>query len=307
VRAAIAIVLSAGIASAQELRVQFFDVGQGDAALVTSPAGRTVLIDGGPPEGTARLLERLRGRGAIDLVILSHRHLDHLGGLARVIEEVGARAYMDAEFPHPSPEYVRLLRALAANRVAVREARAGRTVDLGGGATLTLLAPPSPPLQHTRSDVNANSLVLRVDFGEVRVLFTGDAEAETERWLLANPAALRARVVKVAHHGSRHSSGARFVAAVGAELAVMSAGAGNEYGHPTPEAVGRWEAAGARVLRTDLDGEIEVTSDGRAIVVRTERRVAWWLGRRRAAAPACDYRRRLGLAARRAAAGEWWP
>ena len=266
--------LPATAAGAGDLKITFFDVGQGDAALITSPAGKTVLVDGGPPEASERLAARLaRLAHPIDLVVLSHRHLDHLGGLERVILTVGARTFLDPPFPHKSREYARLVATLAVRGVTVRDAAKGRAIDLGGGATMTLLGPPSPPLVGTRSDVNANSVVLRVDFKSASILFTGDAEAATERWLLHGESAsrLRARVVKVAHHGSRYASTAEFVAAVAPEIAVISDGAHNRYGHPAAATVARWQAAGARVLRTDRDGEITVTSDGTAITVTTER------------------------------------
>ncbi len=279
------IVGTPGAASAGQLRIDFLDVGQGDASLITSPSGKTVLIDGGPPESAERLGARLaRLRAPIDLVVLTHRHLDHLGGLEKVVATVGARSYLDAPFPHPSREYARLMRLLAERGTKVRDAAPGRRIDLGGGATLTLLGPPEPPLHGTRSDVNANSVVLRVDYGAFSALFAGDAEAPTERWLLdraaAGSGALRARVVKVAHHGSRYASTPRFVAAVSPEVAVVSAGAGNSYHHPAPSTVARWKAAGARVFRTDLDGEVTVLSDGHTLRVETERAAAQATGAR---------------------------
>jgi beta-lactamase superfamily II metal-dependent hydrolase len=159
--------------------------------------------------------------------------------------------------------------------VTVREARPGRTIDLGGGARLTLLGPPDPPIRGTRSDVNANSVVARLDYRALSVLFLGDAEAETERWLLARDrAALRARVVKVAHHGSRHSSSLELVAATGAEAAVFSCGSPNDYGHPHPEALARWRAAGARLFRTDEQGEVRLVSDGATLEWTTARPAA---------------------------------
>jgi len=255
------------------LRIDFLDVGQGDAALVTSPTGKTVLIDGGPPDAADALVARLSRLGRpLDLILLSHRHLDHLGGLPRVVREVGTRMFLDAPFPHPSPAYARLLDALAERGVEVKDASRGRAIDLGGGATLTLLGPPEPPLSRTRSDVNANSVVARLQFGATSVLFLGDAEADTERWLLDEQAdRLPSRVIKVAHHGSRHSSTVRFVDAVKAEIAVVSASARNSYGHPAAETLERWERAGARVYRTDRDGDVTVTTDGEGVTVTTAR------------------------------------
>ena len=256
--------------AAPPLRVDFIAVGQGDAALVTSPTGKTVLIDGGPPEARDALIAFLRERGGkpLDLVILSHRHADHLGGLPEVVRAVGTRLFMDATFPHPTPLYESLMHALDERSVPVRQAERGRRIDLGGGAFATLLSPPVPPIARSRSPVNANSVVLRIDYGRIGILFAGDAEAATERWLLADGAKLGAQILKVAHHGSRYSSTGAFLRAVHPTVAVVSVGTGNEYGHPAPETIARLEKLGARVLRTDLDGTVTVETDGERITVR---------------------------------------
>jgi beta-lactamase superfamily II metal-dependent hydrolase len=253
----------------ERLRVDFLDVGQGDAALVTSPAGKTVLIDGGLAEAGDTVLAFLSGRGirTLDLVFLTHRHADHLGGLCAVVGNLGTRMFLDAPYPHEIPAYQRLLGLLDQQNVPVRQATRGRTIDLGGEARLTLLGPPDPPITNSRSDVNANSVVSRLDFGKVGILFAADAEAQTERWLLDSQANLHAAVLKVAHHGSRYSSTPRFLQAVQPLIAVISVGAGNEYHHPDAQTLDRLTRMGARVFRTDLDGPIAIESDGRKIEV----------------------------------------
>jgi beta-lactamase superfamily II metal-dependent hydrolase len=253
----------------ERLRVDFLDVGQGDAALVTSPAGKTVLIDGGLAEAGDTVLAFLGGRGirTLDLVFLTHRHADHLGGLRAVVAEHGTRMFMDAPYPHEIQEYQRLLGLLDQQHVPVRQATRGRTVDLGEGARLTLLGPPEPAISNTRSDVNANSVVSRLDFGKVGILFAADAEAQTERWLLDSQANLRAAVLKVAHHGSRYSSTPKFLQAVQPLLAVISVGAGNEYHHPDAQTLDRLARMGTRIFRTDIDGPIALESDGGKIEV----------------------------------------
>lgn len=254
----------------------FFDIGQGDSTLIVSPTGKRVLIDGGPPEAGERLVGYLAARriGSIDLVILTHPHADHLGGLKRVVGAVPIKLFIDAAYPSNSPGYTGLLNALAARGVAVKQAAAGRQIDLGGGALLTFLGPPTPWLAHTRSDINANSVVARLTWQSRTALFTGDSEPETERWLLSErgAGALRAELLKVAHHGGRFSSTAAFLQAVAPRIAVISVGAGNDYGHPTPEALTRLAAIGARVLRTDLSGEVTVRSrDGQPWTVQPAR------------------------------------
>jgi competence protein ComEC len=255
------------------LRIDFVDVGQGDAALVTGPTGKRVLIDGGPREAGPTLTALLRARrvAAIDLVLLTHRHEDHLGGIAEVVRSVPVRLFMDAPFHHPSKVYEEMLEALQDRHVIVRTATAGRTIDLGGGATITLLGPPDPPITHSRSDVNANSVVARLDYGKVGVLFAADAEPQTERWLLASETRLPAQVLKVAHHGGKYSSTAPFLDAVAPRIAVISVGQPNGYGHPTPEAIARLDRAHARIYQTDRDGTVTVETDGGRIEVTTSR------------------------------------
>lgn len=263
-------------AGAGELAVTFFDIGQGDSTLIVSPTGKRVLIDGGPPEAGERLVGYLAARriSSIDLVILTHPHADHLGGLKRVVAAVPIKLFMDAAYPSNSPGYTGLLNALSARGVAVKQAAAGRQIDLGGGVLLTFLGPPTPWLTHTRSDINANSVVARLTWQNRTALFTGDSEPETERWLLEQrgSGALRAELLKVAHHGGRFSSTAAFLQAVSPRIAVISVGAGNDYGHPTPEALARLAQVGARVLRTDLSGEVTVRSrDGQPWTVQPSR------------------------------------
>ncbi len=265
--------LRAGAKAPPQLRVDFIDVGQGDAALVTSPTGKTVLIDGGPRRSSRALLTFLAAHthGPVDLILLTHRHEDHLGGLTAVVRERGARQFLDAPVPHAGGAYAALLRALEARGVPAKQAVRGRVIDLGGGATLTLLGPPEPPIVGSRSDVNANSVVARLAYRDFSVLFAGDAEAPTEAWLLSSGADLHAAVLKVAHHGSRYASGARFLAAVAPRIAVISVGAGNDYGHPAPQTLERLARRNAAIYRTDMDGDVTIETDGRSVDVHAAR------------------------------------
>ncbi len=265
--------LAPPLRAAETLRIDFIDVGQGDAALVTSPTGKTVLVDGGPGQAAHALttfLDAQAGR-PLDLILLSHRHEDHLGGLAAAVHMLGARLFLDAPVPHPGSAYTALMHELADRQVAVRQATRGRRIDLGGGAVMTLLGPPDPPITGSRSDVNANSVVARLSYGKFAVLFTGDAEAPTEQWLLAAGVPVQATVLKVAHHGSRYASRVAFLKQVGARVAVVSVGAHNEYHHPAPETLEHLARSGARVYRTDVDGTVTLETDGATLRLRTTR------------------------------------
>jgi competence protein ComEC len=256
------------------LELQVLDVGQGDALLLLVGRGearRVVLIDGGPRAAAETVLSTLRRHGVeqIDLLIITHAHLDHVGGLERVLAEIPVREVLDSGVPHTSVTYRRLLRRLNAlqdqGKLVYRLARRGLKLSLGERTTLEVLGPQEPLIRGSRSDVNANSVVVRVVHGQVAFLFLGDAERETEVRLLASGVELRADVVKVAHHGSRHASGSELLARVSPKIALISCGRGNAYGHPAPATLERLSALKVRVLRTDQDGTLSLWSDGETI------------------------------------------
>lgn len=265
------------------LTVYFFDVGQGDAALIVSPTGKTVLIDGGPPEAGEHLPARVRQlvQQPLDLVILTHPHLDHLGTMKEVIQAVGARRYMDPGFDHGSAAYRDLLDFVGEEVGQVMTPQPNPqapesflTIGLGEGAVLTIYWPRHPRepfLKNTRSDANSNSIVARLVYGKTAFLFTGDSEPDTEQALLRQRADYAATVLKVAHHGGKHSSTEAFLAAVKPKAAVISCGQGNEYGHPTAEALERLDAVGAQVFRTDLNGEVKAVSNGTTVTLQAHK------------------------------------
>lgn len=268
-------------AAAQTLTIHFLDVGQGDAALIKTAEGRTVLIDAGPPEAGDSLARRVATltSGPIDLLILSHPHLDHLGGFEKVLEKVGAKRYLEPGFEHATGAYTSLLEALVRHKVEVRTTDRDPAqkdepleISLGGGAKLTVVWPQRPLhpfLTDTRSDPNANSIVARLTYGDHSVLFTGDAEPETEAQFMKLGTDLQADVLKVGHHGSRFSSTTPFLRRIKPQLAVISCGKDNRYGHPAPDTMDRLEAVGARVVRTDVDGEITLRINASGISMKT--------------------------------------
>ena len=265
-------------ASADEFAIYFLDVGQGDGALITFPGGVQAVIDGGPPNG--RLLAEL-GRilplqdRYIDLVFLSHPQLDHFGGFIDILGTYEIGTFLGNGKAGETKSYEEFARIAEAGEIPQIALRAGDRIRYGDYAVEVL----SPlPEQLGEKELNESALVLAlsapaVDGAEARrsfrALFTGDIGAKTER-LLAGRTDLRAQVLKVPHHGSKYSSSAEFLAAVAPQVAAIGVGK-NTYGHPTAEALGRLEAVGARVFRTDLDGTIKVIVDDGVLRVFTRR------------------------------------
>lgn len=232
------------------------------------------MIDTGPLEAIAHVREVLDAHHvtALDWMMLSHPHLDHIGGSIAVLDRYHVARVIDPAYPHPIATYDHLLERIQQLGISFSSGRTGGSAALGTAVHVEMLLPHEPFLDRTRSDVNANSIVARVETGTVRVLFTGDAERPTEQRLLDEHASwLNADVLKVAHHGSRFASSAPFLDAVHPRFAVISCGAGNGYGHP--------HAATLRVLgnrsiefhRTDLEGEVTLETDGSTVTVHGAR------------------------------------
>lgn len=253
--------LSAG--PPESLVVRFFDVGQGDAALVSSPGGANILIDGGPdPEQVATELSAL-GVKRLDVVIATHPHADHIVGLPAVLARFPVDVLLDPGCPDDSSIYADLVQAIADEHVPTRHPRAGDSLIVGD-LRLNVLS-PQECWHDTESDANNDSLVVMVSLGEDSVLFAAEPEEPAQQVLLDEGVALGADVLKVPHHGGATSLPG-FFDAVHPQLAVVSVGP-NTYGHPVPEVLGWIAATGAEVLRTDLDGEVTVTFDGPRLLV----------------------------------------
>jgi len=266
-----------------KLEVTVLDVGQGDSLFVVSPHGRTLLIDGGgafggfpgheehngPDPGEDAVSPYLWSRGfqKLDTVALTHAHQDHIGGLTAILENfrVGSlligREVSSAAFSN--------LEQLAHERKipVVHEIR-GRAFSWDG-VEAQFLWPEVSPEEIAPSAKNNDSLVLRLQYGDRSVMLPGDAEKQTEREILAenSEAIIHADVLKIGHHGSKNSTTPEFLGAVRPQIAVISAGEDNPYGHPSPELLERLEEAGLWVLRTDRDGAVHVLTDGRQLQI----------------------------------------
>lgn len=299
--------LSAGRADGK-LHVDFLDVGQGDAALVTMPDGTTLLVDGGgkpsfqdpgradtpgspvgqphwvggteeesferdtPSVGEAVVSEYLwwRGLDRVDYIVATHADADHIDGLNAVASNFYVLGALVAREPRDDPEYAKFQATLVSKRIPIYVIRAGDVLRFAG-ASISVLWPAAAGDGGAPSR-NNDSVVLRLQFGERTILLTGDIESGAEAAILKgldNKQELRADVVKVAHHGSKTSSTAAFVNATHPGFAVISVGQTSMFGHPHKEVVERWQAEGTEVLITGKSGMIAVTTDGRKLEVKT--------------------------------------
>lgn len=258
-----------------DLRLDFLDVGQGDATVIRTPHGHAILVDAGPRFGgtdagrsvVAPFLARA-GIDRLDAVILSHAHLDHFGGVPAVLDRVPAALLLDPGEPVADPAYLGMLDAAAADGAGWAALRAGDTLRVDGVELVVLH--PDTAWTEWGLDLNEDSAVLLVRWGRFRALLAGDAGIAAESRMAGH--AGRVDLLKVGHHGSRGASGPAWLRELSPEVAVVSVGAGNRYGHPTPEALARLAAAGASVWRTDRDGAVAVAVDSAGMEVRGGRR-----------------------------------
>jgi len=250
-----------------ELAIHFLDVGQGDAAIVLCD-GAAMMIDGGESKYSQFIYSYLRktlGLEYLDVMIASHPHADHVGGLSAALNACIVGVLYTSETDYPTKAWNNVMKYAEAQGTPVVIPMPGDIFDLGG-AEVEILG----PLWYS-NNTNDLSLIMRITYGNTSFLFTGDAEWDEEHDLVDAGVDLKADVLKVCHHGSNSSSTYVFLRAVAPKYAVISAGGDNQYGHPTEEALGRLADVGAEVYRTDEQGTIVCVSDGENIVFKTER------------------------------------
>ncbi len=248
-----------------KLTVRYLNVGQGDGTLI-SCGGKWLLIDGGPSSASSTLYSVLKTLGVkkLDYVIVTHPDADHCGAVAGALQYATVGKFYCSVKTHSTSTFKSVLSRLGSTKVTVP--KVGASFKLGK-AVVTFVGPTK-----SFGETNSDSLVCRIDYGTTSFLFTGDATIESEAAMLASGAALSANVLKVAHHGSKTSSSAAFLKAVGAKYAIVSVGK-NSYGHPTSEVLSRLKKAGATVYRTDKKGHIIITSNGKKLTVKTSKKI----------------------------------
>ena len=254
------------------LTVKMLDVGQGDAMLIRTPE-QTILIDTGDVDERDKFLACLRKEGikTIDKLIITHPHADHIGGAAVVFKEFTVKEVYDNGQATSTNLYRTYLKTIRDKKIAYKHLAAGDELDFGGGMVFKVLSPTKAMLQ-SGEDLNGNSIVGRLVYNDFSILFTGDSTADAEKNMLKTfGSALQSTVLKSPHHGSKSSSDLAYLKAVAPEAALISLGAGNEYGHPHKGTLNKYEKQHITVYRTDLDGTIALQSDGRKYTITKEK------------------------------------
>jgi beta-lactamase superfamily II metal-dependent hydrolase len=257
--------------SGKELQVHVLDVGLGDSVLVVAPSGKTVLVDAGPTVAGKKVVEALKRLGVdhLDYFIATHAHADHVGGAVEVFKALNVGRVYYSGFPiKGTREYDDFLKAVQQKNVPLERATPDTpALDLGDGVLLRVLAPTEPffvakDLSAGGNEPNANSVVMRLDYGDFSMLLAADAEEQTERRMVEKGADFAAKVLKVSHHGSKYATSADFLKRGGFKSAIISTSADNRYGLPSQETLQRLKDAGVHLYRTDAQGEITVTTRG---------------------------------------------
>ena len=253
----------------RDLTITVFDVGQGDCILVQAPSGRTVLIDGGGMPGQEAsgydigrevVVPGLMARGVreIDVLMVTHPDEDHIGGLAAVVEAVPVGMVLDPMLPCDSESYRRLYDEIEGRDLKAHRATEGQRLNLGDGIYADVLNPPEPRLADTGSDDNNNSVVLRLVYDDLSVLLAADIDRVGAMRMARLGDDVRSTILKVPHHGSPEPAAPEFLDAVKPELAVISVGADNPYGHPSEEMLRELERVGAKIMRTNEMGAVTI-------------------------------------------------
>lgn len=246
--------------------VHYIDVGQGDAALVVCD-GKTMLIDGGKPRASSIIYTYLKNLNIdyLDYIVASHADDDHIGGLSAPLAKMKVGNVLAPETEADTRSYESLKNKTAEQGLTITHPKPGESLAFGSSKIEFY-----GPITESESDRNNGSIVMKIIYGETSFLFTGDAEREEEQEILNAGYDLSATVLKVGHHGSKNSTTYTFLRAIMPKYAVISVGE-NSYGHPTEDTLSRLRDAGAKVYRTDMQGDIIAASDGKTVTITTKK------------------------------------
>lgn len=262
------------------LSMHVINIGQGDCILL-SKDGKYALVDAGKSnqkndiDSTSAITSYLNALGVkqLEFMLISHQDYDHIGSAKTVLSNYPTKAFYDNGFPHTSATYENLLTYIDEENIFYKVVFAGDSISSPWkGVSITVL---SPPKDYLTDDVNDNSIVVKVTYGTVSYLITGDATTETENYILSAGADIDSDVLKVGHHGSYSSSSASFLKAVCPTMSVISVGDENSYGHPHKDALKRLNKYTKYLYRTDIDGTVVISSDGKSYSIKTEKNLPY--------------------------------
>jgi competence protein ComEC len=247
------------------VHIDVLDVGQGDSIFITGPQGQQVLIDGGPDlSALTGIAEQMSFFDrTIDLLVLTHPDLDHVSAMPEILRRYHVKTVLFTGIAHENAPYRAMLALLKETQTPVLIADPAQDIDLGGGLLLDILWPPPIYAGVDRDDANNTSIIIRVIFGEDSMLLTGDMEEPEEEEVLASGEDIRSDILKVGHHGSKTSSSTGFLLAVDPDLAVITAGRDNRFGHPHRVTLDRLQHFDISVRVTAWEGAIELVMDGK--------------------------------------------
>lgn len=259
---------AAEISDAGKLKIEFFDVGQGDAVLITTPSDKRILVDGGPDNGIiSKLGESMPFYGRrLDEVILTHPHADHVAGLVQVLQRYDVGKVVMTGASHTADDYLEFLEVINDKGIPVSIIKDRHGEQLEDGLRIDYLFPDHDISGQKFENLNLSSIVFKLTYASTTALFTGDFEGEE---MFVTSTKVRADVLKVGHHGSYNANDKDLLKAVSPRYAVMQVGADNSYGLPAYRTVYYLLQLGAKVFRTDEDGDVELISDGRD----------WWVAK----------------------------
>lgn len=248
------------------LKVHYIDVGQGDSIFIELPNKESMLIDAGETDNSSKVIRYIQelGYNNINYLVGTHPHTDHIGGLEEVIKNFNIGKIYMPKVIHVSKTYENLLIAISNKELKVTQAKAGVSILDTENLDIDIIAPN----KDSYNNLNNYSAVIKLTYGNRKFLFMGDAEVESENEITTD---LSADVIKVGHHGSDTSSSISFVKKVKPSYAIISVGTNNQYNHPYTNIVNRWNSVGAKIYRTDLNGNIVITTNGNEFKIQIDR------------------------------------
>ncbi|HZG70379.1 MAG TPA: S-layer homology domain-containing protein [Chondromyces sp.] len=249
---------------AKEMFAHFIDVGQGDAILIQTPNGKTILVDGGKRSAGEKVVAYLKKAGvsSIDVLVATHPDADHIGGLIDVLEQIPVKKVLDSGKAHTTETYYEFLSLIDSKNIPFEVPKTGQALAIDPSLKVEVLNSGN----RNSSDNNENSIVLKATYGGVSFLLTGDAGVDIEDEMMSK-FDLKSTILKAGHHGAKTSTSQAFVNEVKPEVAILSYGKDNSYGHPTSEVVSRLKAAGSKLYSTAESGDIVVRTDGKIYTV----------------------------------------